>query len=464
MTVVVVLIVSLGPACTRTAPNNEEAGTNHRGAARSHSTDGAASGATGALGPNRPAPPQIEPTIRVRFSVTSMLKEEVVFTFGSEGQELIVLERGGQSPFMMAAPITLTARAGGWSLSEHDHASMREVTPLCSLAIRTCIGQEDTIVFGDEVLPGAIDLVPHEERDTIDLVVALPMERYLPGVLDGELFAGWPVATFEAQAVAARSYAVAERAFWLSRRHFDVVAGPASQAWSGLDNSERARDAVAATQGVLLVHEGGVVPAYYSACCGGLSASATDSISDRVGHRVEPLNARPNDIAPCCEDAPLRNWSAKFSLRAVREGVRLWGAQQDKGASALEGFGRLRAIEVVNRNAAGRPVMFALVDRKGKQVEVSSIVLRRILGAIPRVGGAPAQPLYSDAFDCRVSGDQLIVDGHGYGHGVGLCQYGAKTMGAQGQTWEEIVRRYYPDARLEQSWPVDVSMDVSSDA
>ena len=111
MTVVVVLIVSLGPACTRTAPNNEEAGTNHRGAARSHSTDGAASGATGALGPNRPAPPQVEPTIRVRFSVTSMLKEEVVFTFGSEGQELIVLERGGQSPFMMAAPRQLTPQS-----------------------------------------------------------------------------------------------------------------------------------------------------------------------------------------------------------------------------------------------------------------------------------------------------------------------------------------------------------------
>jgi stage II sporulation protein D len=400
---------------------------------------------------NRPLPPRREPDVRVKIASLDPLPSTC--TVGSSGQRLLLLGGEPRRPFLLDGPVVLDANASGWMIRDESGRSL-SMAPLCSISIRTLAGSPSTIAHGEMVLPGAIDLHLRSGNPTtrIDLVARMPIERYLPGVLDGELFSMWPLASFQAQAVAARSYAVAESGFWEDRRTYDVVAGPSSQAWSGLDNSERAMEAVSSTRGVLLVHEGHVIPAYYSSMCGGQSASAVDSISNRAGHRITPLQARSGDRAPCCEEAPLRTWTAEFDLGTLRNGLRAWGKAHEERGKGLETFGRLRSVSVLERNATRRPLSYELVDRAGKRIQLDAHTFRRALGTVPRSGGDEATSLYSEAFECSVRGNKLILRGRGFGHGVGLCQYGAKQMGGSGATWQAILQRYYPESDLTQAW------------
>ena len=401
---------------------------------------------------NRPLPPRREPDVRVK--VASLPVNSAKFTLGSSGQRLLMLGGAPRRPFLLDAPVLLEAISSGWSIQDASGRSL-SLAPLGSISIRTLARSDSTVAYGEIVLPGAIELHPRggEPPTRIELVAHLPIERYLPGVLDGELFSTWPLASYQAQAVAARSFAVAESGFWSKRRTYDVVAGPSSQAWEGLGNSERANEAVASTWGVLLLHEGHVLPAYYSSICGGQGASAIDSISNRAGHRVAPLQARKGDSPPCCEAAPLRSWTAEFNLGTLQTGLRRWGKANGERGTGLAKFGRLRSVSVRTRNAAGRPLSFELVDRAGTRLQLDAHTFRRALGTIQRAGTQEAESLHSEAFEPTVTRQKLFLRGRGFGHGVGLCQYGAKQMGGSGASWQEIVQRYYPGADLVQAWP-----------
>ena len=414
---------------------------------------------TGGTGPdsgswpdNRPLPPPREPGVRLR---TEVLYGPVELELGRSGQRLLVFDDCARHPRLLLAPLNCRLEgAEGWVVRTADGRTV--TTPgACPMSIRTLAGAPETILLDGRVLPGAIDLVPvlaspgpRSGRDQpslprVDVVVELDMETYLAGVLDGELYGHWPLETFMAQAVAARSFALAESTYWRSRRHFDLVAGPSSQAWAGLRTSNRAREAIDSTRGFVLLHEGRVVPAYYSSSCGGLPASAVDSISDRASHDIPPLRPRSSP-APCCEGAPVRAWEVRLPLDEVEVALsRAFG----------DGFpdGLVR-IEVAERNVVGRPIRHRVVDGVGESRSLDSDDLRRLLGRVPRLESGEAGPLRSDALEARIDGDALLVEGRGFGHGVGLCQFGAFERGREGVDWRQLVLEYYPEATLTQSW------------
>ena len=401
---------------------------------------------------NRPLPPPTEPGIRLR---TEVLDTPVDLELGRPAQQLLVFDDCARRPRLLPAPLTCRLEdAGGWVVRAADGRTVTTPGP-CPMSIRTLEGAPETILLDGRVSPGAIDLVPlpassgsgsgRDERSPprVDVVVELDMETYLAGVLDGELYAHWPLGTFMAQAVAARSFALAESTFWRSRRHFDLVAGPSSQAWAGLATSDRAREAIEATRGFVLLHEGRVVPAYYSSSCGGLPASAVDSISDRASHDIPPLKPR-SSATPCCEGAPVRAWEVRLPLDEVEAAL---------SRAFPGGFpdGLVR-IEVAERNVAGRPLRHRLVDRAGESRSLGSDDLRRLRGRVPRLESGEAGPLRSDAFEARIVGEVLVIEGRGFGHGVGLCQFGAFERGREGVDWRQLVLEYYPEAGLTRSW------------
>ena len=397
---------------------------------------------------NWPLPPSKEPEVRVRFSVRAAGVEP--FHLGVAGQPLLLLDGAVGRPWLLDGPLDVAVAGSGWAVL--DGAGRRiAIEHLGPLSIRTLGGRSPRIEFEDGQLPGSIELIPRStDPIQIDLVTRIQIEAYLPGVLEGELFGSWSLPTFQAQAIAARSYAVAEAAFWGPRRHFDLVAGPASQAWTGLEASPRALEAVESTRGMVLLHSGRVIPAYYSSCCGGRSASAHQSISDRSSHKIQPLQARVGDHGTCCEEASVRDWTLSFELGAVSNACARWG--RTHGEKALSELGRLRSVDLVDSNPAGRPLRFKLVDRAGRSAVIKANDMRRLLGTVERAdGGAPAQ-VRSDDLRLRVRDGRLHVTGSGYGHGVGLCQYGTQAMAAEGADWAAILARYYPGAEPTQVW------------
>lgn len=401
------------------------------------------------------------PKVRVRVAswplVSTTATTEPLGVFGDAGERLLVFDRARMRPSIAEAPVSVFAGVAPGTLRlETASGLLLNGKRGGTFALRSLARGIDEIQLKAKTewsLPGSIELFVQERSDSwrCDVVVRLGIERYLPGVLDGELFSTWPQATFAAQAVAARSYAWAELKFWADRRHYDLVAGPESQMWKGLGGSERAREAVAKTTGVVLVFEGELIQAYYSASCGGRSASAFDAISERPAHHIAPLLARKPTASGCCESEAAATWEARFLLSDLRVAL-------IKSTPKAKSLARLTGCRVTARNSAGRVTAFEFRDVKGKTVGLSAHDLRRILGKLNQVQGGKAAPLRSDDFEptiiskTRKTPALLEVKGRGFGHGVGLCQYGAKAMGRKGATWQAILKRYYPKSELQRVW------------
>ena len=107
----------------------------------------------------------------------------------------------------------------------------------------------------------------------------------------GELYAHWKFQTRAAQAIAARSFAVSEHVHYARSRDYDVTSTASSQVYVGLVKHHDTHRAVEATRGVVLGWEGMLVPGYYSACCGGLAATAADAIGGHPANDPGTHNA-----------------------------------------------------------------------------------------------------------------------------------------------------------------------------
>ncbi len=286
----------------------------------------------------------------------------------------------------------------------------------------------------------------NDNDDTaFDVVAHVPIEQYLPGVLAGELYAHWHPDTFAAQAVAARSYAIVQHLNRIDKSHFDVTDGPSSQMFLGDVTLEAAHNAAKVTQGVILAWDSTVVPAYYSACCGGRAASALDAISTSTQHEIPPLFGRKGkDVCHSLESA---TWRATRSSRMFR--MRLNDYAKRFKIPELESLRSVRSIEPCEFNKHGRPTKLAIRDRRRKRHYVNA---RNFLSAAnASVSALPSttETIWSSTLSCTKSGNELSFEGRGMGHGVGLCQYGAQELAGQNKSWESILQWYYPQASIQ---------------
>ncbi|MBI1304316.1 MAG: SpoIID/LytB domain-containing protein [Phycisphaera sp.] len=429
----------------------------------------------------RPAPPSSEPAIRIRTG--SLTSEAPSVEIRGPGSNVWIVEPGSGRPGVIAqCPVEFTWTREGWRVREAAKtrdARAVALPPMAVLEISSLRGEPRRLTaFGSE-WPGIIRLVPRPaqrtaatppttagtptapttattatpEFATADVVHELPMEEYLPGVIAKELFNSWGVATHQAQAIAARSWALCEMAMWRTRRHFDTVAGEAGQAWIGATKHRRSADAVNATRGQVLLYSARVVPAYYSSCCGGARAAARDAISSSVIHDIEPLRVERPDAADCCSWSPTYRWQLSLDAQALGRTLPAWARAE--GYASLFSLEGIRRIEIAERNRAGRPVAYTITDAKGALHQVLAERLRWGLNADPAApsGMRPSRERVKSAyFEPLVRGRELFVSGRGHGHGVGMCQYGAEAMAKKGAKASAILARYYPGASIEKSY------------
>jgi len=402
-------------------------------------------------GPERPKPPALRPELPVseplmRVRVDSLRGRP--FVLGQQGESLHVRGRADATPVTVRAPLSV-AFDGGWNIVEGAGAAGAK--PVSVSAGETILVEPSAsgMNWGAVRYPGTARVVARTDigPDAADLVFDVPMETYLPGVLAKELLKGWSREAYRAQAVAARSYALCEHAWWQGRRHFDVVAGQGSQAWIGLTNDRTSNDAVRDTRGEYLVFDGRVVPAYYSSCCGGAPASATDAIREGSWMDIAPLIVDGREDARksgCCEKAPTAKWKVTLSSAELARRLDAWAI--DQGRKDLGGLTGVKSIAVAETNPAGRPICFRIADANGRKVLWESEDLRYAVNA----GAAGSKDTLKSGFvSPTISSGRVTFDGRGHGHGAGMCQFGAETMAKAGRDHRDILRRYYPGATVQ---------------
>ena len=408
----------------------------------------------------RPFPPTDQPNIRVR--VAAVRGEPVQLTHPTGW--LWLKGENAQAGRTFRAPIAVYPVDDGWRIVEANgttQASNFRLKESGALQVEAPKNSRGEIQFGGSSYLGTANIVRRTDIDAnaSDLVFIVPLEEYLPGVLAKELFKGWQVNTYQAQAIAARSYAACEMEWWRKRRHYDVVAGQASQAWVGATSDAKSLDAVASTRGQYLVFDGRVVPAYYSSSCGGLPASAVDSIRDGTWTQIAPLNVTEKGRrTQCCEKSPAAKWQATFSIAETVDRMNDWSKQA--GRKDLGPMNGIKSFVVGDRNSLGRSMTFFITDRNGKKFTWDTGDFRAAMNA-----GAESSrdSLKSSALEPRMDNGRLILDGRGYGHGAGMCQYGAEFMAKSGKSARSILERYYPGATIV-TMPETSSSSVTSAA
>lgn len=266
---------------------------------------------------------------------------------------------------------------------------------------------------------GALVLRP--EGDRLLAVNRLDLESYLYGVLPREMPHEWPLEALKAQAVAARTYALtqAERSAGLP---YDVESTVLSQVYGGM-NAEQpmARRAVDETRGEVMLFAGKPIVAYFHSHSGG----RTEDPVHVWGARLPYLASRPD---PHSLAAGNLRWSVRFS----------WTDIEALASEHIYGIAPLHDLRVVRRHGE-RAERVALVGRR-RSVTLSANQLRLLLG--------PSK-LKSTAFRLVRDAQGVTFLGTGYGHGVGMSQWGARAMALAGANYRQILSFYYQNVTIE---------------
>lgn len=280
------------------------------------------------------------------------------------------------------------------------------------------------------------------------VVNRVPLEQYLLGVVPAEMGrrSRQEIDALRAQAVAARTYAVRSMGSRDSLG-FDMFASVEDQVYQGTSvGRPDVTEAVHSTAGEILVYGGEPIRAYYHSTGGGRTAAVHEVWPDRPdAPYLRSVSDRRPGGGDYCDISPRYRWKVEWSPGELDRWVRpALAAYFGLDSSAV---GRIRSIRVLGRTRSGR-VDRLRIRTDGGSYEVEKDDVRRVLR--PPGGGI----LGSSAFEVTSgSPDPVIsVAGRGFGHGVGMCQWGAIGRARAGQGYRKILATYYPGTRLEKAY------------
>lgn len=278
------------------------------------------------------------------------------------------------------------------------------------------------VVYDGRALRGS--LVVTVRADGLTVVSRMPLESYLAGVINGEIDSSWPMDSVKAQAVASRSYALYRiRAVG---GVYDLGAGFTGQVYAGADSEdERALEAVRGTRGQVLYRGGELVEAFFHSSCGGMTAGPS-TVWGSVSSSKEGV------ACGYCQDAPFARWTLTLKPEEIAAAVR----------DLYPWAGTPRTMGVHRRGPDGR-VQVLFVDTGRGRFLVDAGEFRKQLGY---------RRLPSTRFTLALAGDGIVLTGAGYGHGVGLCQWGARGSALDGMDYRQILEKYYPGTEVRRAY------------
>ncbi len=296
------------------------------------------------------------------------------------------------------------------------------------------LGKKEYKIYGIRIIPkkdasiyvdkkrfrGVVDILRTEDLKLI-VVNHLNLEEYLYGVMRSEVPHYWPMEALKAQAIAARTFAL-NRISGMRDRDYDVTSDIYSQVYGGRGGERwRTTRAVKSTKNKILTYKGEIIPAYYHSICGG----HTENAENVFGLEIAPLEGRP---CPFCRGAKGMYWKVKLSYEEVEK--------------LLNGYGikvkNIRSIGEGSRDRSGRLKTIKITDTAGGR-KIPCFKFRLAIGP---------NTIRSTDFTVKNAKNTAIFKGRGWGHGVGMCQWGAFEMAKRRLTYKKILEFYYPGAEI----------------
>ncbi len=326
------------------------------------------------------------------------------------GPPMAVRDLGGQ----------LVGEAGATAVRLAQKDAQVEVRGRAAPGVRLVPMLGSGLRMGAREYAGVLEVVA--QPDGLVVINELPLEEYLMGVLRAEVGDQAPAEMLRAQAIAARTYGAYHRELFASRL-YHLAASTAHQMYAGrVAPDSPAWGAVRDTTGQILLWEGELFPAFYHTDSGGHTEDPRAVFGTTGMPALRPVRVE----VPT--GSPHQDWRLDVPLGQL-------GAQLARQGVAV---GRLVGLDVLERSASRRVALLAVRGAAGTAT-LRGHDFRRIVGY---------DTLKSTLFTVTVSGALARFTGRGYGHGVGLDQWGARAMAERGWTAPEILHYYYRGAVL----------------
>ena len=345
----------------------------------------------------------------------------------AQNQAEVSLAVHGQ--YRIVSPDTAQALQEGHGLSSVAVRASREgllvggsLLPVGGVRVEPA--RDATIDVNGQRLRGALE-IRRQPDQTLLVINHVELEDYLRGVLSKEAPHDWPMEALKALAIAARTYTLFQR-LTNTTNAYDVTGDVMSQVYGGHDAERWRTDrAVAQTTGLVLLDRGQLVPAFYHSTCGGL----TEQASVMGEFDLAPLQGGLS--CSFCVASPFYRWQHHLTMADLA-----WAVTQSGRPSVWP----VTALEIVEYSPTGR-IAALRIRGASRSLRLSGYEFRAMLG-FERIRST-AFAIVPDA-----DGQGVTLQGRGWGHGVGLCQWGAAGLAREGLSAVEIVAFYYPTAEL----------------
>ncbi len=270
------------------------------------------------------------------------------------------------------------------------------------------------VILSGSTYKGAIEL--WKGSDGYFLINVVELEDYVKGVVASEVGINWPIEALKAQAVLARTYAVAHILRNRTRNFYDVTSSVFHQVYKGDVASEEVDKAVKETKGEILTFNREPIMAYYHAC----SVEKTEDPKEVFGREYPYLQSVEVPFTP----SPYNIWERKVAFDLLEKVLQI-----DK----------IKDVEIISYTNTGRIKELKFTNGKNSRI-IKANELRRLL----KWTVLPSTMITN----MRVENDGVIFEGRGYGHGVGMCQWCAFQMAQEGRNYKDILQHFYPGTVL----------------
>lgn len=344
--------------------------------------------------------------IRIAIKTSSTLEIQV-----KEGANII--DNVNSRTFLIKAPMQLNIKISspGISINNREFGSNVKIKPTENSLIK--IDKKD--------YRGGIEIL-RDDKGGLLVINELDVEEYLKGVLNEEISAKWHPESIKAQAIVARTYALYQKE---NRKDnpYHMEATTADQVYGGARNEdERTNKAVEYTRGIVLTYDGKLAKAFYHSISGGITEDVTDVWGGEGNSYLKSIKCDFD------KDAPNYEWETEIDavdleIALLKNGIKVDG---------------ILSIEPLSFTSSGRVAELQIRHRNGIE-KISGVDFRKIIGY---------ETIRSTLFRIKNGEGSFIIYGKGSGHGVGLCQWGAKGMAEKGYSYIDILKYYYPGIEI----------------
>lgn len=295
----------------------------------------------------------------------------------------------------------------------------------------------DYITYNGKNYKGSLSIHPSE--NSIEIINNLNIEDYLKGVISKEMPLGKGTENLEALkalAICARTYAIIR--IKEGKTFYDLYPDTRDQVYGGADAEyPLSNQAVESTKGMILTFDNSAAQLFYHSTCGGYTEDAINVFTD---NKLDYLNGVQDGNPPYCSISPRFEWTEVFTDDLIIERL--------KSAALISHTNySLEDIVILSRFASGRvnELQVVLNDEDDNENTIS-IFGNDIREVLKNADGKLV--LWSNMFDISRDDENIILDGKGFGHGVGMCQWGAISLSKRGWNYEDILQHYYPGTGL----------------